>query len=395
MEIFSRQLQRSDAMTFRTRLGAALAVSALLASGEVQAQQVSAEDLMAYTPRQKDVEIDMPSKADLAQCKVEVKQAGKTSGYILTGPQGQMLRWFKDGEDADRAVDEFRYYKDGFEVYREIDSDNDSKIDQYRWMNTAGTRWGIDSNQDGVIDQWKILSAEELSREVVRALATRNEAALQAVLATAEDLKRLGFDADLTKEILGNVSAPGQKMQQILSQTKVIQPTTKWLRFDGQNPSLVPSDAGKATQDLTIYGNVMAIIETGSQTGFIQVGEILKVGDVWKLTQMPRAIDESVKELVAGSILRPGTGSSETVSADITPEMKLLIDQLTQLHENAPKPGDKPKRSAATMSSTPDSWGPWRRPAGPRATASSGSGSRSISLPRRRRSTPSRTASTS
>lgn len=330
-------------MTFRTRLGAALAVSALLASGEVQAQQVSAEDLMAYTPRQKDVEIDMPSKADLAQCKVEVKQAGKTSGYILTGPQGQMLRWFKDGEDADRAVDEFRYYKDGFEVYREIDSDGDSKIDQYRWMNTAGTRWGIDSNQDGVIDQWKILSAEELSREVVRALANRNEAALQAVLATAEDLKRLGFDADLAKEILGNVSGPGQKMQQILSQTKVIQPTTKWLRFDGQNPSLVPSDAGKATQDLMIYGNVMAIVETGSQTGFIQVGEILKVGDVWKLTQMPRAIDESVKELVAGSILRPGTGSSETISADITPEMKLLIEQLTQLHENAPKPGDKPE----------------------------------------------------
>ncbi len=62
-------------MTFRTRLGAALAVSALLASGEVQAQQVSAEDLMAYTPRQKDVEVDMPTKADLAQMKGRTPEA--------------------------------------------------------------------------------------------------------------------------------------------------------------------------------------------------------------------------------------------------------------------------------------------------------------------------------
>jgi len=330
-------------MLNRARFGALLlALAGVFCWSREAAAQVSAEDLLQYVPKQKDVEIDIPDKADVAQCKVEVKQAGKTSGYILTGPQGQLLRWFKDGEDADRAVDEFRYYKDGFEVYREIDSNGDTKIDQYRWMNTAGTRWGHDEDQDGTIDSWKVLSAEELSREVIRALAARNEQALAALLVTAEDLQRLRLEGALAKEILANVANPAQKMQQMLSGSAVVTPATKWQRFDGQSPSLVPADAGKAAADLVVYGNVMAIIENGGKPGFVQVGEILKVGDVWKLTQIPRPIDESVKELVAGAILRPGMAAAETTITDITPEMKGLIDQLTKLHASAPKPGDKP-----------------------------------------------------
>lgn len=318
----------------------------LLAFARDAAAQVSAEDLLQYAPKQRDVEIDIPAKADIPQCKVEVKQAGKTSGYILTGPQGQLLRWFKDGEDADRAVDEFRYYKDGFEVYREIDSNGDSKIDQFRWFNTAGTRWGIDENQDGVIDSWKVLSAEELSQEAIRALASRNEQALSALLVTPADLDKLRFDGALAKEILAGITSPGQKMQQILSTSAVVQSGTRWTKFEGQTPSLVPVDAGKAGEELLVYGNVMSIVSTGDKTGFVQIGEILKVGEAWKLTQMPRPFDENTKELVAGAILRPGVASPESISTDISPEMKGLIDQLTKLHAAAPKASDKPAEIA-------------------------------------------------
>jgi adenylyl-sulfate kinase len=52
------------------------------------------------------------------------------------------------------------------DVYREIDSNGKQrqKIDQCRWFNLGGTRWGIDLDEDKKIDQWKIISAEEVSR---------------------------------------------------------------------------------------------------------------------------------------------------------------------------------------------------------------------------------------
>ena len=59
---------------------------------------------------------------------------------------------------------------DGLEVYRDIDADFNGKPDQCRWFNTAGTRWGLDTNEDGKIDRWKEISAEEASDELVRAL---------------------------------------------------------------------------------------------------------------------------------------------------------------------------------------------------------------------------------
>ena len=47
---------------------------------------------------------------------------------------------------------------DGIEVYRDVDSNFNGKADEYRWLGTAGSRWGIDDNEDGRIDSWKTIS---------------------------------------------------------------------------------------------------------------------------------------------------------------------------------------------------------------------------------------------
>ena len=36
-------------------------------------------------------------------------------------------------------MDQWSYYQDGFEVYRDVDYNDDRKIDESRWLNTAGT----------------------------------------------------------------------------------------------------------------------------------------------------------------------------------------------------------------------------------------------------------------
>ena len=79
------------------------------------------------------------------------------------GPRGVILRKFVDTND-DNIVDQWSYYKDGLEVYRDIDSNFNGKADQYRWFHTGGSRWGIDTKEDGTIDYWKSISAEEVTR---------------------------------------------------------------------------------------------------------------------------------------------------------------------------------------------------------------------------------------
>ena len=52
-----------------------------------------------------------------------------------------ILRKFVD-TNGDNVVDQWSYYKDGVEVYRDIDSNFNGKADQYRWFNTGGTPLG-------------------------------------------------------------------------------------------------------------------------------------------------------------------------------------------------------------------------------------------------------------
>ena len=73
------------------------------------------------------------------------------SSWVVYGPQGQVLRRFTD-TDGNNKVDTFRYYNLGIEVYRDIDSNKNEKMDQHRWLNTGGTRWGIDRDEDGIFD---------------------------------------------------------------------------------------------------------------------------------------------------------------------------------------------------------------------------------------------------
>ena len=35
----------------------------------------------------------------------------------------------------------------------------------------------------------------------------------------------------------------------------------------------------------------MAIVESQGKTGLVQVGELVRIGDVWKLTQIPQPIE--------------------------------------------------------------------------------------------------------
>lgn len=316
-----------------------VAGSLLFIAGTVPAQaQVKIENVLAYKPIQADVEIDTPTAEEIPNCKLEVERTDGGSGWVLYNPQGQILRRFMD-TNGDRSVDEFRYYKHGLEVYRDLDTNGNNEVDQFRWLTTAGTRWGIDQNEDRKIDTWKVISAEEATREAILALVTRDEARIVAVLLNENDIKQLGLQGDAANKLKARLKESSAKFRTAATQSKTIQPQTKWLRFDCSMlmPSLIPADPNKAKADLHVYENVMAIVETGGETGFVQIGEMVRVGDVWKLTQIPQPLEGQNFELAEGGILlQPAIPGTAGMTEGLSPRLKQLIDQLGELDSKAP-----------------------------------------------------------
>lgn len=327
----------------RCALGLSLAAAASLAApGFAAGADAPTPDVaLKYVPTQRGVEVDTPDKGDYAKCEVKVERKGKTSGWAVYGPQGQLLRRFID-TNGDNVVDQWRYYQNGLEVYRDIDTNANNKYDQYRWLNFGGTRWGIDKDEDGKIDSWKVLSAEEASRVAVEAMIAGDYAQLQSVLVSAEELKGLGVGADLTKQLLESVAKPEEQAKAAAAQGGgLLARTTTWMRFDSSGPGLIPADEGKASGDLFVYENAMAIVDPGGgQAGLIQIGEMVRVGDVWKLTQIPKPIAGNVQITPGGILMQPGVVTPDGVPGGIPPAMRELLEALQKLDGEAPKPED-------------------------------------------------------
>ena len=102
------------------------------------------------------------------------------------------MRRFYD-TNGDNYVDMWCYFLNGVEVYRDIDSNFNNKADQYRWFNTAGTRWAIDKNEDGKIDSWKVISPHEVAEQVVLAIKNRDPERFALLLITPSELSQAGF----------------------------------------------------------------------------------------------------------------------------------------------------------------------------------------------------------
>lgn len=299
---------------------------------------VTVDQILKYRPVQPGVEVENPKPEEVAQCKVEVERSGKGSGWVVYGPNGQTLRRFVD-TDGDNVVDHWRYYQHGLEVYRDIDTNANNEVDQSRWLNLGGSRWGVDANEDGKIDRWLRLSAEEASREAIHAMAARDDRALTALLIDAQDARALGLEKTAAEELLKAAANVSKEMQEVLGASKTIAAGSKWVRFDSSMlmPNIVPKEAGKSERDLHVYENVMAIVDTAGKTGFVQIGELVQVGDVWKLTSVPRPIEGDNLQVVAGGLLmQPSVASLSEGSVQLSPEVQKLIEQLQTLDEAAP-----------------------------------------------------------
>ena len=173
----------------------------LLLLGRVaESASTSVEQALGLSPVQAGIDFDSPSPDQVSECKISAQKIGESVGWVVTDPDGIVLRQFLD-TNGDNVVDQWRYHKNGLEVYRDVDADFNGKADQYRWFHTGGTRWATDKDEDGVVDAWKTIAAEEVTAEVVAALATRNARRFARLVLTDSELKSLGIGREKANEL--------------------------------------------------------------------------------------------------------------------------------------------------------------------------------------------------
>ena len=302
------------------------------------AQEFSPEQILKpYRPRQANVDYDTPPESEFAQCRVEIERKAGNAGFVVYGPTGQVLRRFTD-TNGDQNPDAFRYYQHGLEVYREIDSNFNQKPDQYRWMNWGGTRWGLDFNEDGRIDEWKMISAPEAARVAVESLVRNDAHLMGTVLVNAADIRRLNVSKVLADEMLKTVASPGEQMKKLLAESRIVNRNTKWMRFDPPIPGIIPSDGRRFKTDLMVYENAMAFVKNGASDELVSIGEMVRVGDVWKLTQLPRPFDPGTVNIpLGGTLMRPVTSGSQVAEANtVSKELQKLLKQLEDIDKSMP-----------------------------------------------------------
>jgi thiol-disulfide isomerase/thioredoxin len=307
-------------------------------SADMDAQVTKA---LGYSPRQANVAYDKVAEKDVASCSGKYETRNGFEGLVVYNANGQPLRRFADS-NGDRQVDQWCYYKEGVEIYRDIDSDFNGAADQYRWLGTAGTRWGIDKNEDGKVDSWKVISAEEVTMEVVEAIKTRDDDRFKKLLVSDAELKVLGLGEDKGDQLSTRLSNARKGFPEFARTQKLINANTKWAHFAADKPGVVPAGTEGSVQDIIAYENAIAIVENDSESQQLMVGTLVQIGEVWKLADLPRA-------MTAGAVLSDSgfffpaaasnrIGGSTSSDAGISQEVQSLLTELERI-ENKLKDG--------------------------------------------------------
>jgi thiol-disulfide isomerase/thioredoxin len=268
--------------------GCGFLLSSLLLSS-VGAAQPTVRQALGLVPMQEDVAFDRPSEEEIDKCTIQPERQGDQRSWVVADPAGNVLRRFTD-TNGDNKIDQWCYFQHGIEVYRDIDADFNEKADQYRWFATGGLRWGIDRNEDGRIDDWKWISPEEVTSELVRAMATQNADRFAALLITPDDLKEAGLAEALAAQITQQTAKARQAFADYIKQQKVTD-KTQWVDFSAPQPGVVPAGGEQTSRDVIVYENVIAMTETEGQHGQLPVGTLIKVGESWRLIGLPSGDD--------------------------------------------------------------------------------------------------------
>jgi hypothetical protein len=323
----------------------ALGGAAAAWAGDAQADRIAI--MLKYKPSQEGVVYTMPKPEEEAGLKIELfKRGDGGNGWMLKDANGKPLRLFYNSNPTPthNAPDTWAYYKDGVEVYRETEGETKSyagRPDQFRWMNGAGMKWGIDEAKEGHIKHWKMISAEEVSQEILQALAANDFPRLQTLMITDAEMTQLGLPAEETARIRQLEKAAPEKFQKTIKDLpKLASGKPTWVHLETSAPECTPPDPAGPKTDVLKYSHGSILFEAGGSTDWVQTGEMIRVGDAWRIIDGPTA-GAAPAETAGGP---PEAGHNDAAS---DPKLAALINELTELDKKTPDAGAPPNPAMA------------------------------------------------
>jgi thiol-disulfide isomerase/thioredoxin len=287
--------------------------------------QPTVRQALSLVPMQQDVPYDRPRDDQIDQCSIQPHRHGDQRAWVVTDPDGNLLRRFSD-TNADNKIDQWCYFQAGVEIYRDIDGDFNEKADQYRWLGTGGLRWGVDRDEDGRIDTWKWISPEEVTSELVRAVAQQDANRFHTLLITEEELKQTGLSEELVNQIVRQTTQARQDFPEY-AKKQGFSDKTQWVDFSAPQPGVIPGGGEQATLDLMVYENVIAMTDTEGTHGQLSIGTLVKVDDGWRLIGLPSSDEMGFFYRVAGRRTVPAGNAAQQIDS----QTQQLVQKLEEL----------------------------------------------------------------
>lgn len=313
-----------------------------------EAKKPTVAEALQLRPVQKDVEFDTPEASAVKECTLKSEKQNSATIWIVRDGGGQPLRRFSDS-NGDGRLDQWCYYKDGVEVYRDIDGNFNGKADQYRWLGTAGTRIGGDDDEDGRIDRWTSISAEEVSAEVVAAVRDADERRFMVVLLSARELDELGVSESHARQLKRMIEGAASDFLDVVKRQKLVPKDARWVHFGGGRPGVVPAGTDGSTRDLTVYDNVSAVVQSGKEHPQIMIGSLVRVTEGWRVIDLPSNLLETQVTTAPAGFFFQSLASKEAPGASGTAQsseaVQALVEKLEKLEQQitsaAPKDQEK------------------------------------------------------
>ena len=302
-------------------------------TSQIRAAQPTVEYALGLKPKQV-VQYDIPDDSGAKTATLAMEKANDMTSWVVRSSQGILLRRFAD-TNGDRVVDQWSYYKDGLEVYRDIDADHNTKPDQCRWLGVAGSRWGIDSNEDGILDAWKFLSPEEATAEIVSALGNQDQASFQRLLPSELELTEVGFNAELLKQVRARVEMAKERFGRISREQKGVTPQTQWTAMLAGVPGVLPKSTDGASDDVVAYDNVVALTDgVNAGGGQVFVGSLVRFGNVWRPIDLPQLPSGSETVAESFSLFSPKIDAAAFQAGAVPSEaLQPFLEQLREIEQ--------------------------------------------------------------
>lgn len=257
-------------------------------TAQAQLPAVTPESAFKVMPRQPGVNVTTPTPDQVPQCKVEPipGKDNKPMGYVVRDPLGRPVRQFVSYDG--KTFNIIAFYVNGIEAYRETYPPQAGEPYQFRWLGPNGSKWGVDRDRDGRVDEWVVLSPEELSQELFAAVLTKDTKRAEAIVINRGNLDSLGLPAADAQKLLDRAAGAARRVTDVAEALK-LSSSAQWVQVGLAAPQAVPADAFNppARDDLIAHKNGTILVQDGKDTKFLQTGEMVQVGRAWKLVDGP------------------------------------------------------------------------------------------------------------